>query len=423
MVGYVGRLFYSTGQVASQLGVSLNTGVDWASITRFSHRRRTVAASGASPPPRSCLSTLALTEPFFGLFDLALNPAPFERASGDGYLVLCRQNLNGKCGQRLRLVLLGFDRQRARNRRQPVAFQALAATLLEREKTLALRAKQRRHEWLERWMKYALDSVPDGARNEFVIEVHAAVSKVLKALPSSESDITTRRLVDAAVHQVLRPWQRKVDRQRALDFAMDRLPWDVRMNREWARLKEHALDTAAASIQKLGAEASYRQMAAVAEQAVQPVILSYEHWKVCSRIADNVYLFDTTAEERKAAQQTAFMALMRLPVTTPRSDLEKAKEAALAPYKTAVAQRKETARLESEQQARRNAAAWRVEGHLAHIERYARRAYDLRKADLREGVDRLRPVIRETLIERVLKNPQMTDAEIRAEIEKQVDQD
>ena len=103
--------------------------------------------------------------------------------------------------------------------------------------------------------------------------------------------------------------------------------------------------------------------------------------------------------------------------------LEKAEEIALAPYKAAVTARKEKARLESEKQARRSAAEWKAD-HATRPHRALPRTRNTTTTTTRRccrDADRLRPLIREALIEELLENPDMSGEEIRESIEDQID--
>jgi hypothetical protein len=88
-----------------------------------------------------------------------------------------------------------------------------------------------------------------------------------------------------------------------------------------------------------------------------------------------------------------------------------------------VARRKETARLESETQARRRAAEWKVERQLDHIARYLEQEYEFDGgyAEMRREAQRLRPLIRQALIDALVKTPSMSDDEIRTNIEGQIE--
>jgi hypothetical protein len=83
---------------------------------------------------RGRLLTLAIAEPVFGFLDLAVDLALFEHASGDGHQIGCGHNLVGRFGQEFWVTVAGqpvscrwsaLGWQRARNRRQAIAFEAL----------------------------------------------------------------------------------------------------------------------------------------------------------------------------------------------------------------------------------------------------------------------------------------------------------
>ncbi len=77
------------------------------------------------------------------------------------------------------------------------------------------------------------------------------------------------------------------------------------------------------------------------------MIREHEQRQDCQRRVGRVYIFDATREEQEAAKEAVRKALAALPIGTEPKQLEKAEETALAPYKAAVAIRKEEARLES----------------------------------------------------------------------------
>jgi hypothetical protein len=178
-----------------------------------------------------------------------------------------------------------------------------------------------------------------------------------------------------------------------------------------------------AAVRKVREEASYNEMETAAVQAVQPMIREYEHQEACQRIVGRVYIYDATREEQEAAKEAVREALAALPIDAAAEQLEKAGETARAPYKAAVAMRKEKARLESEKQAQRRAVAWQADLQLSHIAQYLEDEYEFDGgyAAMRREADRLRPLIREALIDELVENPAMSAAEIRESIEGQID--
>jgi hypothetical protein len=259
---------------------------------------------------------------------------------------------------------------RDRQRRQA------ATEAAERQRTEVKQAEQRRLLWVQQWTQYALNSLPYDARREVEMEVHALAQEALSVLQPNQPEAITRRLVDAAVHRALGPWTRKQEMERALQAGMNRLPWNVRCGSEYAGLKQRAWDAAVAAVRKVREEASYNEIETAAVQAVQPIIREYEHQQACERIVGRVYIYDATREEEEAAKEAVRKALAALPIDAAPKQLEKAEETARAPYKAAVATRKEKARVESEKQAQRRAVAWKADLQLDHIARHLEEEYD-----------------------------------------------
>jgi hypothetical protein len=255
------------------------------------------------------------------------------------------------------------------------------------------------------------------------LKVHTTVQEALALIQPSQPEGITRPLVDAAVHKALWPWTRKQEIERSLKAAMKRLPLDVQLRSECAELKQRAWDAAVAAAGKLRAEASYNEMETAAVQATQPMIREYEQQQACERIVGYVYISDATLQEQAVAKEAVRQALAALPVGTSTKQLERSEETALAPYKAAVAARKEKSRLESEKESKHRAMSLKVDLQLDHIARYLEQEYEFDGGYLEvcREADRLRPLIREALIEALLENSDMNSEEIRESIEDQID--
>jgi len=298
-----------------------------------------------------------------------------------------------------------------------------AAAAVERERTEAMRGEQRRRQWMQEWIKYALDSVPFSARREVEIEVYSEVDAVLSNLETWQPEAIVRPLVDAAVRHALRPWQRNQDIQSAIDAAVCKLPWDVKNRPEHASSKMRAIDALAEAVRGLREQASREEMETATLLAVQPIIREYDHGQECERLVRRIYLFDATTEEEETAKDAARKALAELPINASRKELEKAEEGALAELKAVVAWRKEAARQESQRKAQRETAEWKVDLQLDYIACYLGREYVFDPGELRREAERLRPVIRQTLIDEFLRKSNMSGTEIRHRIERLIDED
>jgi hypothetical protein len=301
--------------------------------------------------------------------------------------------------------------------------QKLSAEAAERQRTDAERAEQRRQQWVQQWMEYAMNSVPSAARREVEIEVHAAVDTALSGLPTSQAASITQRVVDAAVHRALRPWTRKQEMEQALTSSIDKLPWAVREHSEFGRLKQLAWEAAVEGLRNLCEEAGFHEMETAAIQAVQPMIRAYEHHESCQRIIKRVYLFDATREEHEATREAVRRALAALPIGAAAKELEKAKEAALAPYKAAVSKRKKQARLVAERKGQRRAAEFKADLQLGQIASYLQQEYDFEGGyvEMQRESERLRPLIRRVLIDKLIANPNMTFDQIRMSIAEEIE--
>lgn len=305
------------------------------------------------------------------------------------------------------------DRERQQTREQAA----------ERQRAEAAAAVQRRREWAQVWMQHALGSLPYGAPRELELEVHAAVANALEHLDASQPVAITKRLIDAAVAKGLRPWHRRKEVERAIESAMNRLPWDLRLGQEWIGLRQRAWEAAVDAAGRVRAEASYAEIEAAAIHATQPMIREHEHADRCRRIVAGIFMLHATTEEQDRAQDAARKAMAALPVGTSHAQLERAKETAVAPIVAEVARRKETAERESVERRKRQEAEWTATLQLSHIETYLQREYDFSGGyfEMKREADRLRPGVLEALIEELLENPGMTAEEIRESIEDQVE--
>jgi excisionase family DNA binding protein len=426
------RLFYSTGQVARQLGTTLaavrllcenglitaetSAGGQWrvpaSEVERLKHDGLPPIPrplpNPSAPPPRNGTSN------GHGYAEFVEEPSD-EVALAADRVAITKSTLEQRKIERD--IEENEDWFRDRQRREAETKAA------ERRKAEAEEAEQRRQRWVQEWTQYALNSLPWGARQEVEVEVYTAVQEALSLLQSGEPQGVTQRLVDAAVHRALAPWTRKQEIERALAAGMDNLAWDVRFRSEHAPLKQRAWEAAVAAVRKARAEASYQEMETAAMQAVQPMVREYEHQRACQRIVSGLYLFNLDYAEQDPAREAVRKALAALPVGADSKMMERAQEGALAPYKAAVALRKEKARLESDKRFSRQSAVWKADAQLSHIATYLQKEYkfDGGYGEMLREVNRLRPLIRAELIEELVENPNMPVDEIRESIEDHID--
>ena len=324
-------LFYSTGQVARQLGITqaavrvlCDTGVMAFETTSGGQLRipesevKRFNRDGLPSIPRP-LPAERTPSAKNGLVRHSDSPATVSEVASAADLVAVTRSV---------LEKRKIDREIEENEDWFVERQCQRAAeeAIERQKSEAKLAEQQRQRWLQQWILYAFNSVPTDAWRQVEIEVRAAVDATLSGVPTSQADAITKRLVDAAVHQAIRPWTRKQEIEQALNSAIDKLPWAVRNGREYVPLKLRASEAAVEALDRLREVASYQEMETVAVQAVQPVIRAYEHHEGCQRLLRRVYLFGATREEQEVAKEAVRKALAVLPIGAPTKGAQNAAE-------------------------------------------------------------------------------------------------
>jgi excisionase family DNA binding protein len=424
--------FYSTGQVGHQLGLTqaavrklcengliaaeMTPGGQWrvplAEVERFKRE-------GVPPIPRTLPVALRPAATNGAVVRYAHSGLPAkpsaEVVSAEDSVAITRSILERRKIERELEELEDWCREHQRQR--------AATEAAERQKAEAQVAELLYRRWTQKWQKCALDSVPDAARGEVEIEVHAEVEAVLSRFPTCQPEAITKPLVNAAVKRALRPWLRKQEILMALESTMKKLPWDIQNSSDYAALKKRAWDAAVEALHKVRDEAVYREIETATVQAVEPMIREYDHQQACRRVVRGVYIFKATDEEREAAEEAVRKALAQLPIGAAPKELRRAEETALAPYQAAIAQRIEKARVDAEMEDRRSRAEWKVDRELDHISRYLAKEYSFRggNAEMRRAAERLRPAIRTAVVKELLENPEMTTDEIRNAVEDRID--
>lgn len=305
----------------------------------------------------------------------------------------------------------------------------------EKQKAEAARAEQRRRIWFDSWIQYALRMRPYDAPKETELEIHSVVQEALATLNPDQPQSTTERLVDAAVDKALRPWTRQKEIRRAIESAMNRLPWDINYGQDWVSVKQQAWEAAAAAVGKMRTDATSHEMQEMAWSAVQPMAREHARWKAARDMAASIFLSDGTYEEMEQAREAVREALARLPIGTSQREMERIKDATLEPFQGVIRKRKADAQQREEQDRRDREKAWqlavveaRVDRRLTcHLGHYLRKLENDNEIECESASDRwelekdLKGRIRPMLVAEVRNRPDMSDQEINGRVEDLVD--
>jgi hypothetical protein len=201
----------------------------------------------------------------------------------------------------------------------------------------------RRREWFDRWQKYALRSIPSGARDQVESAVYEAVSQALAKVEPTQDEAIVQRLVDSVFERAMAPWRRRQNILRAAEEARDTLPcalkgfswspteWDIKARQLAAKAIE----------QGLGPDASYDEMRTVAKKAVKSIVAEYEDMELRKRIVSWASLpWGLTEEEKGLVRETIERTLSVHPIGTSREKLERTCDKFLADLNAEIARRK-----------------------------------------------------------------------------------
>jgi hypothetical protein len=217
----------------------------------------------------------------------------------------------------------------------------------EAEEAEARAAEERERErWARfqtRWVEFALASLPWELQGEGLeARVHARVKEAVSKLDPTEPDGIVERIVSGIVAVTTRPHRRRKEIEAAIDEAVDELPYSAG---NWA---ERARESARAAVAQLGDDSPMREVRQAALAAVRGVLAQYHEAKRADADAterDRLIRFvplglsEFTEEGIELALKAVKDAWANFPVGTARPKLEEVRDAALAPWRQAVAER------------------------------------------------------------------------------------
>jgi len=143
----------------------------------------------------------------------------------------------------------------------------------------------------------------------------------------------------------------------------------------------------------------------------------------------STWLSEATSAENEEAKEAVRRAVGGLDVGAAVNEVEKARETVLAPYRTAIAQRRQAAADGLFEDMARLKMELSITRQLEHIDRYLESEYDYARGnggfrERREDAARLRPIIGDTLVREcmAMAKPRINAESIRRRIEELVDE-
>jgi hypothetical protein len=357
-------LYFTTGQAAHQLSASQaqiralceSGAVESESTAGGQYRipageverlKRTGLPTLPRPLPQEGASVTRNGPPRHGHPQLLADPSQVAVTAAEDVVV--SENLLRK--RRIELELAEVDDQ----------FQAReiaeAQRRAERERADRTRLEEEgRTDWLRQAEESALRLIHPNVPAEMRLAALEAVRLRLEPLMPIPSPQVTSEIIVATLELALGPWIRFADMADVADEIRARLPWEFRDSPE---VRAAAVRAAAPAMHQLltgNIHAGIGDLRAAAAVPVQSVVSAFRHEHRCQRLLDDrswLRLPEVSAEEQSRAKAAIARALRELPATTSDRDLDVARDFALRPFHTAIAQARAEQRSRAEVEARR----------------------------------------------------------------------
>ena len=414
------ELFFSTGQLADELGVSQDL------IRRLCQAgaiRAEETPGGQYRIPQSERDKLKsmglpnLPRPLPG--DRDRPPADQPRSTGDlpdyvsdktvaAFDEAYRLKAEVRTAVLERRLEETRDWQRRRERKEVEMKEAEAAA--ERARKAQEEAAARRASSLREWESYALSRLRYDADPDLRLAVSEAVRTQLGKLDPIPSEDATRRIVNALLEAASRMQDGRKESKAIIKETFEALPWDVRCSTKYQDLHPRALQAITVAVDAVPVEATQELKTAAAQQAAQAVRKEFEHIQSCEELVRDLWaeVRDATADELEGAREGVRKALAALPPTASQQDREKVRDSAIANLRQQIgARRAEQERRKAEEE-RRYQAMLRliflsdyICGELIRLERNG----ELDALEVQERVEitealekKLRPILTEKLV-------------------------
>jgi excisionase family DNA binding protein len=210
-------------------------------------------------------------------------------------------------------------------------------------------AADERRQFERKWLSYAMErQVWEDGPSDYAVVIRPEVMATLAEVRPDEEHDTVEQLVKAAIARALQPWRSAQERLKAIQRAVNKLPWPMWVDDNW---KARARTAAAAAVDKARADASPEELTAIAQQAVHPLIETYKHNERVDEAVRYLRIPGGTNDEDQEAREVARVELSLLPVDAGPRQFEQAKENAIAPIRARIEARIQSQRDEQERQA------------------------------------------------------------------------
>jgi len=304
---------------------------------------------------------------------------------------------------------------------------------VDRRRQARINAERRRNEWLRSWEEYAIELIVEqwDAPPDVQLAVQEAIREKLSGLRPVPTDDVTQTIVNAIVsaHAGKLEWDRDVHKI-LIDASNDWLPIEARgTSTEPSAWQIRAKRAACDAMDKKGEayeswkELPISELRDVARRAVQPIVTEFECVQNYERILKSVVweIWGATPEENEAAKNKVGKALGTIPIGPSYREMERIRDAALQPFKAAIAKRQREEKRGREIESTVSYRLGHVFNYLGQLEQEGELKFTWffdRSQTAKKLEERIRPI----LVNEMRKKQATSDEDIERRIEQLVDQ-
>ena len=267
------------------------------------------------------------------------------------------------------------EAERAQQERKERARQDRAE---RRERAERQAREQQRRDWESQWIKYAVQSLPADTPPDVKLAMQQAVRETLATWRADHPNDIIADLVSSVCQQALEPWERRKETEQAINDAARDLQLFASGDPRWELL---AKQEARKAINALASDSSLAEIRAVSTQAVKSVAHQYHQQQAEKEHRESIQsvLGWVSGDEAKDAVR---QALEKLPVACGGAQMERAKDAVLAPIR-------EKERVADEARRKEAQAAFDADRHLWRVGEYIETMHASGDYDLGSFWDRI----------------------------------
>lgn len=193
------------------------------------------------------------------------------------------------------------------------------------------------------WLKYAWSRLPEDTPPDVKLAIPGLLSETLGELDLAQELDHILPLVDAVVDKALSPWRRQRRVDEVIEAAVDQCLASIKPGLPTAQLRKAAIAVAHHSVRLLGDKATMEEVEAAAQHASMPLVRGFEHFRACQKFTSRLQVRGASPDEMDEAREVVGRVCEGLPAGASERQMAAAADEALEPLRQRILVREEVA--------------------------------------------------------------------------------